>query len=60
MLTICHSLAFMEVNLILTRMIWSYDMELARDDVDWEPESSLHVMWSKPELRVLFHPKATS
>lgn len=44
----------MEINLILARLIWTYDMEMVNKSMDWESESSLHVMWSKPDLKVRF------
>ncbi|EAA63249.1 hypothetical protein AN3281.2 [Aspergillus nidulans FGSC A4] len=47
-----RNVAYMEINLILARLIWTYDMELVNKSMDWESESSLHVMWSKPELKV--------
>ncbi|KAL4733555.1 cytochrome P450 [Aspergillus similis] len=49
-----RNVAYMEINLILARLIWTYDMELVNKSMDWESESSLHVMWSKPELKVRF------
>ncbi|CAI7653290.1 unnamed protein product [Penicillium pancosmium] len=49
-----RNVAYMEVNLILARMIWTYDMTLINQSMNWEAESSLHVMWSKPELMVQF------
>jgi hypothetical protein len=48
------SVAYMEINLILARLIWTYDMEIVNKSMDWESESSLHVMWSKPDLKVRF------
>lgn len=44
----------MEINLILAKLLWKYDLELVDDKLDWESESRLHVMWSKPELRTRF------
>ena len=47
----------MEVNLILAKLFWRYDMELVDPSLDWEGQSEVHVMWKKPELRVRFHPR---
>lgn len=44
----------MEINLILAKMLWKYDLELVNPNLDWEGESQLHVMWWKPELNVRF------
>ncbi|EAW12425.1 cytochrome P450 [Aspergillus clavatus NRRL 1] len=49
-----RNVAYMEINLILARLIWMYDMETVNKSMDWESESSLHVMWSKPDLKVHF------
>lgn len=51
------SFALMEVNLILAKLFWKYDMELVNQSLDWEGQSKVHVMWSKPELRIRFHPR---
>lgn len=44
----------MELNLILAKMIWKYDLELVNKDLDWEGQSHMHVMWWKPKLMVRF------
>lgn len=44
----------MEINLILVKMLWRYDLELVDQDLDWEGRSQMHVMWWKPDLRVRF------
>lgn len=44
----------MEMNLLLAKMLWTYDLELVNMDLDWEGGSHMHVMWWKPELRVRF------
>ena len=48
------SFAMMEINLILAKMLWRYDMELVDKDLDWEGRSHMHVMWWKPDLKVRF------
>ncbi|KAK1517728.1 BCL4p [Colletotrichum costaricense] len=49
-----QNFAYMEINLILAKMLWQYDLELVDKDLDWEQESQLHVMWWKPALMVRF------
>jgi len=44
----------MEINLILARLSWTYDLELVDKDFGWESRSSLHVMWLKPGLELRF------
>ncbi|KAL8826319.1 MAG: hypothetical protein Q9191_003870 [Dirinaria sp. TL-2023a] len=50
-----RNFALMEVNLILAKLLWKYDMELVDPSLDWEGQSEVHVMWNKPELRVRFY-----
>ncbi|KAK1689331.1 cytochrome P450 [Colletotrichum godetiae] len=49
-----QNFAYMEINLILAKMLWKYNLELVNKEVDWEQESQLHVMWWKPALMVRF------
>lgn len=44
----------MEINLILAKLLWRYDLELINTNLDWAGESLLHVMWWKPALIVSF------
>ncbi len=48
------SFAYVEMSLILTKLLFTYDMELHNSKLDWEGESHMHVQWWKPELRVRF------
>ncbi|KAK4693411.1 hypothetical protein P7C71_g3982, partial [Lecanoromycetidae sp. Uapishka_2] len=50
--------AYVEINLILAKMHYKYDLELVDPELDWEGQSTVHVMWSKPELLVRIKPKA--
>lgn len=49
------SFAYMEINMILARMLWTYNLELVHPDMEWEGQSKLHILWQKPELLVKFH-----
>jgi hypothetical protein len=44
----------MEMNLVLAKMLWKYDLQCVSKDLDWAGESHVHVMWWKPELRIRF------
>lgn len=35
------SVTYMEINLILARPIWMYDMKMVNKSMDWESESCL-------------------
>ncbi|KAI0550320.1 putative cytochrome P450 [Xylaria curta] len=48
--------AYLEINLVLAKMLWTYNLELVNKDLDWEGSSREHIMWSKPDLFVTFKP----
>ncbi|KAI0870729.1 cytochrome P450 [Hypoxylon argillaceum] len=50
-----RNFALVELNLILSKLCWKYDMELMDQSLDWEGQSKVHVMWDKPDLIVRFH-----
>ncbi|KAL8692049.1 MAG: hypothetical protein Q9218_002835 [Villophora microphyllina] len=50
-----RNFAYMEMNLVLAKMLWRYDLQNMSEGLDWEGESHMHVMWWKPELRIRFH-----
>lgn len=52
----CRSFALVEINLIMAKMHFAYDLELRDADLDWLEQSQMHVMWSKPAMHVRFHP----
>ncbi|KAI1328954.1 cytochrome P450 [Xylariaceae sp. FL0255] len=49
-----RNFAYLEVNLILAKMLWTYDLELKNKDLDWEGSAHEHVVWSKLEMLVTF------
>lgn len=52
-----RSFAYVEMSLILAKLIFTYDMELLDEDLDWEGQSHMHVQWWKPDLQVRFTPR---
>ena len=46
------SLAWIEVSLVLCKLLWMYDLQLLNNDVDWLRDSRMATLWQKPELRV--------
>ncbi|PKY04603.1 cytochrome P450 [Aspergillus campestris IBT 28561] len=50
-----QNLAYAEMRLILARMIWNFDMELADDSRDWIDQKSF-VVWAKGSLHVKLTP----
>lgn len=52
------NLAYMEMRIILSRVVWEFDLELVSKDVDWDRDIILKMLWQKPELWVRFVPAA--
>lgn len=52
---IVYSFAWMELNLVLAKILWQYDMELVTKNINWLEDSQVHVLWWKPKLFVRFH-----
>ena len=53
-----HSLAYLEMRMILARMFWKYDLDWSNaEDFDWERDTKGYTLWEKPELRCLFREK---
>jgi hypothetical protein len=45
----------MEMNLVMAKMLWTYDLELVNRDIDWLNDGKVHVLWWKPALNIRFH-----
>jgi cytochrome P450 len=52
------NLAYLEIRVILAKMVWQYDFELLSKDLDWERDSMMHVLWQKPAMNMRFLPRA--
>lgn len=50
-LTLRRNLAYMEMRLILTRLLWEFDLELCKESEGWEKQK-VFVLWEKPSLWV--------
>lgn len=46
----CHSLAWMEMRLVIAKIVWMYDMELVNMQQDWEKENKAYAFWMKAPL----------
>jgi hypothetical protein len=52
-----HSLAYSEMRLIMARMVWNFDMRLAKDSHDWVDKTELYLLWDKGPLNVYLTPR---
>jgi hypothetical protein len=51
-----YSLAYVEMRIILARMVFNFDMELDQPELDWADQECF-VLWDKPKLMVKLHPR---
>ncbi|MCJ1314166.1 hypothetical protein MMC25_007846 [Agyrium rufum] len=49
-----RNLGWMELNVILARLVFTYEVELVSTHLDWQRDSRMQTLWQKPELRVKF------
>ncbi|KAI8934410.1 hypothetical protein NX059_009145 [Plenodomus lindquistii] len=53
------NLAYLEMKIILAKMVFAYDWELVNKDLDFLEEANLYLLWKKPAVMVKFHPRAS-
>lgn len=47
----------MELQTIMAKLVFSYDLELVNKDLDWLRDSRMHTLWEKPPLMVRISPR---
>ncbi len=47
----------MELRIILVKLLFTYDLKLLNDQLDWHRDSEMHTLWKKPELHVEIQPR---
>ncbi|KAI8953272.1 putative cytochrome P450 [Xylaria longipes] len=47
-----RSLGWLELRTILCKILWTYDLEMVDESLQWHRDSQMHTLWRKPELRV--------
>ena len=52
------SFSLMEINLIVAKIFWKYDLELVNKDFNWPRDGRVHLGWWWPKLYLRFHPRA--
>lgn len=48
------SLAMLELRLILSKILFRFDMKLMDDNLDWVKANKNYVFWEKPALPIQF------
>ncbi|KAI2643185.1 cytochrome P450 [Xylaria nigripes] len=49
--------AWLELRIALAKLVYTYDLEFARDLGDWLGSTQLHMFWREPPLMVRFLPR---
>ncbi|KAH8781076.1 cytochrome P450 [Diaporthe sp. PMI_573] len=50
------SLGWMEARTSLAHLLWNFDLELSDSNFDWQRDSKMYTLWSKPRLLVKARP----
>jgi cytochrome P450 len=48
-----NRLAWLEIRLILTKLLYKFDIELVDKDLDWYGESYMEMVWNTPPLKAV-------
>lgn len=55
-LTLC-SLAYVEMRVILARVLWNFDLTIAEDSRKWQEQEEVYTLWLKGELNCYLTPR---
>lgn len=51
------NLAYLELRVIVAKMVWAYEWEMVDKDVDWNRDNKMYLLWKKPDMKMRFHPR---
>jgi len=51
------SLAYVEIRLVLARLVWNFDLKLHESSRNWIENSEVYLVWKKPELKMYLTPR---
>ncbi|CAJ2504076.1 Uu.00g114700.m01.CDS01 [Anthostomella pinea] len=54
------NLAYLEMRIILAKLVWAFDWELAEELDDWLHSNKMRILWKKPDLWVKYHPRTAA
>ncbi len=52
------SLAWLELRTVLAKLLWTYDLRLVNEEIDWHRDSRMLTLWWKPLFWVKATPRA--
>ncbi|KAL6901067.1 cytochrome P450 [Trichoderma evansii] len=47
-----YNLAYAEMRLILAKVVWNFDIELAEESIGWDMKSKVYMLWEKGPIYV--------
>ncbi|KAK3301896.1 cytochrome P450 [Chaetomium strumarium] len=47
-----RNLAWLELRTVLAKLLWTYDLKLVNEEIDWHRDSRMLTLWRKPPLWV--------
>lgn len=50
------NLAYLELRVVLAKVVFAYDLELVSYIEDWQKANKSYALWTMPEILVKFHP----
>ena len=53
-------MAWMELRIIIAKMVFLFDFELIDDKLDWDRDGTCFVLWQKPDLMTKVTPVNTA
>lgn len=56
-LIVQSSLAYVEMRLLITLLLWNFDMTIVPESRDWKTQE-VYLLWEKPALMVRLKPRA--
>lgn len=51
------NLAYMEMRIALSKVVWTFEMEMACEIDDWNEACRNYLLWRKPALLIKYHPR---
>lgn len=53
-----RNLAYIEMRLILSRILWNFDLRIDEDSLDWMSTQRVYTAWDRGKLNVYLTPVA--
>lgn len=51
------SLAYVEMRIILARVLWNFDLKIAEDSEKWQEQEEVYTLWLKGDLNLYLTPR---